>query len=51
MLNNNNNNIFYIYSQAYATRQDISRQGRMLQNVNSRVTGVIGKFFLCVGLP
>ncbi|KAI9250958.1 hypothetical protein BDA99DRAFT_522290 [Phascolomyces articulosus] len=32
-----------ILDQAYATRQDISRQGRMLQNVNNRVTGVIGR--------
>ncbi|KAI8141102.1 hypothetical protein BJV82DRAFT_519167 [Fennellomyces sp. T-0311] len=32
-----------ILEQAYATRQDISRQGRVLQNVNSRVAGVIGR--------
>ncbi|KAI9485146.1 Golgi SNAP receptor complex member 1, partial [Zychaea mexicana] len=32
-----------ILEQAYATRQDVSRQGRMLQNVNSRVSGVIGR--------
>ena len=30
--------------QAYATRQDIAHQGRMLRNINSRVGGVIGVY-------
>ncbi|CDH56190.1 golgi snap receptor complex member 1 [Lichtheimia corymbifera JMRC:FSU:9682] len=32
-----------ILEQAYATRQDIAHQGRMLRNINSRVGGVIGR--------
>ncbi|KAI8086061.1 uncharacterized protein BX664DRAFT_264368 [Halteromyces radiatus] len=32
-----------ILEQAYATRQDVSRQGRTLQGINSRVTGVMGR--------
>ncbi|CDS02604.1 hypothetical protein LRAMOSA00009 [Lichtheimia ramosa] len=32
-----------ILEQAYATRQDISHQGRMLRNINNRVGGVIGR--------
>ncbi|ORY94845.1 hypothetical protein BCR43DRAFT_525987 [Syncephalastrum racemosum] len=32
-----------ILEQAYATRQDISRQGRTLRTINSRVGGVIGR--------
>lgn len=35
--------------QAYATRQDISRQGRALQNINNRVVGVISKSLLLQG--
>ncbi|KAI9033807.1 hypothetical protein CLU79DRAFT_725528 [Phycomyces nitens] len=32
-----------IIEQAYATRQDISRQGRTIHQVNSRVGGIIGR--------
>ncbi|CAO3646619.1 unnamed protein product [Cunninghamella echinulata] len=31
-----------ILDQAYATRHEVGRQGRTLQNVNSRITGVMG---------
>lgn len=35
---------YIIYNrQAYATRQDVSRQGRIIHGVNQRVGGIVSK--------
>jgi Golgi SNAP receptor complex protein 1 len=39
-----------VLEQAYATRQDVSRQGRIMQGVNQRVGGIVGKYYNSINI-